>query len=131
MPSTQSRTTSFLARSIFATLCLFVLVVGCSTPEPTKEVKELKTKTAEEVAYTYEAIMAMSSEDLNKNIKELSDQLEARRKNLPPSLAGMSVGSSEPETKANVEDSATELEKPISYLALPLEVMKQTAESKK
>lgn len=102
--------------------------------EPSKEVTELQGKTAEEVVFTYDEIMNMSPEELDKNIKEVSSQLLSMRDNLPPSIGGASAGSSEPpKDDGNEPPNATGEEKTVTIpsLALPLEVMKQIAEGRK
>ena len=104
-----------------------------SDAEPSKEILELQGKTAEEVVFTYDAIMKMTDEDLNKNIKEVSQQLASMRESLPPSIGGASAGASEPPEDKSTDDpvSADQDKVTIPFLALPLEVMRQIAESRK
>lgn len=112
---------------------LSVLSEILSGPQPSKEVTELQGKTAEEVVFTYDAIMNMSPTELEKNIKEVSDQLRLMRQSLPPSVGGASAGSSEPPQDNGTDLPGTTAEKKtvtVSSLALPLEVMRQVAEDK-
>lgn len=97
--------------------------------EPSREIVELKKKSADEVVFTYDAIMAMTKEELANNIEEVSNRLIKVRNDLPPSLGGASAGSSGPpkttaaETSDEPKDTAT-----VPYLALSLEVMRQVAD---
>ena len=102
-----------------------VLAEMFSGEKLTKEVEEIKGKSADEVAFTYEAIMKMSREELTTNIKELSQRLSAKRKSLPPSLGGARVGGG-----GQPDDGADKDEVSIASLALPLEVMRQVLEKK-
>jgi hypothetical protein len=114
---------------------LAVLGEILSGAEPSKEVTELQEKTAEKVAFTYEEIMKMTPEELDKNIKEVSGQLKTMRAELPPSIGGATAGgSSEPPKDDGTEPpnaNGEEKTVTISSLALPLEVMKQIAEGRK
>ena len=94
---------------------------------PTQEVEELKKYSADEVAFTFDAIMAMSDADLKKNIAELTDKLVEVRKNLPPSFGAGSMGGS-PDGEG--EDAAKPKLTDVQQLALPLEVMQQVAASR-
>lgn len=90
---------------------------------PSKEVEELKKMKADEVAFTYDAIMKMTPDELKKNIDELSARLERKREALPPSFGGASAGGppeANPSGEAGEKDTAT-----IAFIALPLEVMRQ------
>lgn len=111
---------------------MLVSIVACSSPEPTKEMLKLQSMTADEVAFTYEAIQKMSVEDLEKNIADLQTRLEKKRQSMPASLAGATMGSNEqpddPAADATPVDPDGET---ISSLALPLEVMRQVLEMKK
>jgi hypothetical protein len=89
-----------------------------------KEVAELKGKSADEVAFTYAAILKMSSADLDKNIQDLSKQLVEIRSTLPPSTGAGSMGA------ASNDSSEKKKTTPVAFVALPLEVMKQIAGSK-
>lgn len=127
------------SRSVQLTILpLFLLFVvssiGCNTKELTKEAKELQSKTADEVAFTYDAILAMSKEDLTANIKSLSDRLAKKRSTMPSSAAGATFGSS---AQPEIDDKGTDVpatgedaDVSIAYLALPYEVMKQALETK-
>lgn len=63
-----------------------------SGPKPSKEMIELKTKTAGEVEFTYDAIAEMTSEELASNIEILAKRLSELRSDLPPSIGGASAG---------------------------------------
>ena len=104
-----------------------------SGSKPSKEVTELQGKTAEEVVFTYDAIMKMSPDELEKNIKEVSDRLELIRSSLPPSIGGATAGASEPPDDGTEPPTTTGEEETASVpsLALPLIVMQQVAEGKK
>jgi hypothetical protein len=96
--------------------------------EPSKEMIELQSKTADEVEFTYDAITKMTSEELTSNIQILSTRLEELRGNLPPSIGGASAGGPPPETEEKEATSETEEKVTVLSLALPLEVMRQIAE---
>lgn len=102
-------------------------------PKPSKEIEELKKKTAKEVEFTYDAIIKMTPKDLEENIKDVSDRLTTMRKSLAPSIGGATAGPSGPPKDDSSEAPAVENDgqPTISSLALPLEVMRQIAESKK
>lgn len=111
---------------------MLVSIVACSTPEPTKEMMELQSMSADEVAFTYEAIKKMSAEELEKNIKDVSQRLEEKRQAMPRSLAGATMGSNEQPDDPAADATPTDPEgETISGLALPLEVMRQVLETKK
>ena len=101
-----------------------------SGPKPSKEMIELKAKTAGEVEFTYDAIDKMTSEELTSNIEILEKRLAELRSNLPPSIGGASAGGPPPPTAKN---EATEDEEKVTVLslALPLEVMRQVAKQRK
>ena len=121
----------------FILLGLMVLpLVGCEEEKPpTKEVNELIASSPDEVAFTYDEIMAMSDDDLKVNLSELYARLRIKRGGKKPSVAGASVGGgsetapeSEPATDAAPEpevDENPDADKPVRYEALPAEVMRQ------
>lgn len=115
---------------IFA--CLIVITAGCGVKvEPSKEAVKLQGMSADEVAYTYDAIVAMSDAELAENFKSLNEQLTNKRNALPPSAGGASVGGGETEvleteTTTTEDDGVT-----VESLALPLEVMKQEMNNRK
>ncbi|MDE0935227.1 MAG: hypothetical protein OSA89_04870 [Mariniblastus sp.] len=121
----------------FILLGLMVLpLVGCEEEkQPTKEVTELIASSPDEVAFTYDEIMAMSNDDLKVNLSELYARLRIKRGGKEPSVAGASVGGgsetapkTEPATDAVPEPEVGEnpdSDKPLRYEALPAEVMRQ------
>ncbi|MGY8748682.1 MAG: hypothetical protein ACKVHR_11605 [Pirellulales bacterium] len=122
-------------RFLLLGLIVFPLV-GCEEEKPpTKEVNELIASSPDEVAFTYDEIMAMSDDDLKVNLSELYARLRIKRGGKKPSVAGASVGGgsetapeSEPATDAAPEpevDENPDADKPVRYEALPAEVMRQ------
>lgn len=120
----------------FLLLGLMVLsVLGCEEEKPpTKEVTQLIESSPDEVAFTYDEIMAMSDEELKENMAMLYARLRIKRGGKKPSVAGASVGGAS-ETKPDTEsdepketevDENPDADKPIRYEALPVEVMRQT-----
>ena len=131
----------------FLLLGLMVLpLVGCDEEKPpTKEVTQLIESSPDEVAFTYDEIIAMSDEDLKKNMATLYARLRIKRGGKKPSVAGASVGGGSetaPESdsdggadggadgKADVAvevevDENPDADKPLRYEALPAEVMRQ------
>ena len=120
----------------FLLLGLMVLsVVGCEEEKPpTKEVTQLIESSPDDVAFTYDEIIAMSDEDLKKNMAMLYARLRIKRGGKQPSVSGASVGGGaetipDLETKdaseAEVDDNP-DADKPLRYEALPAEVMRQT-----
>ncbi len=101
-----------------------------SGPKPSKEMIELKTKTAGEVEFTYDAIAEMTSEELASNIEILAKRVSELRSDLPPSIGGASAGGPPPATPKN-ETADDEEKVTVLSLALPLEVMRQVAEQRK
>jgi len=102
-----------------------------SGSKPSKEMVELKSKTADEVEFTYEAIDKMTLEELTSNIGILSKRLVELRGSLPPSIAGASAGGPPPKKKEEKDGDAEEKVVTVLSLALPLEVMRQIAEQRK
>ena len=119
----------------FLLLGLMVLsLVGCEEEKPpTKEVTQLIESSPDEVAFTYEEIIAMSDEELKDNLAMLYARLRIKRGTAKPSVAGASVGGGsetapESEVKKTPEAAVNEnpdADKPIRYEALPAEVMRQ------
>ena len=55
-------------------------LVGCEEEkQPTKEVNELIASSPDEVAFTYDEIMAMSNDELKVNLSELYARLRIKR----------------------------------------------------
>ncbi len=102
-----------------------------SGSKPSKETVELQSKTADEVEFTYEAIVKMTPEELASNIGILSKRLVELRGSLPPSIAGASAGGPPPKKKEEKDGDAEEKVVTVLSLALPLEVMRQIAEQRK
>lgn len=109
-------------------------LIGCEEEKPpTKEVTQLIESSPDEVAFTYDEINAMSDEELKKNLATLYARLRIKRGGKKPSVAGASVGGGSEtvpggETKEALEgevDPNPDADKPISYEALPAEVMRQ------
>ena len=96
---------------------------------PSKEITELQGKSADEVVFTYDEIMQMTPEELETNIKEVSEKLVKMRSSLPPSIGGATAGGSSQPSKDDGAESANGEEKTVTIpsLALPLEVMQQVA----
>lgn len=123
----------------FLLICLMVLpMVGCEKEKPpTKEVTQLIDSPPADVAFTYDEIIAMSDEELKKNLATLYARLRIKRAGQKPSVAGASVGGGSGTTLEGVGDGAGEVtadgelkanpdaDKPIRYEALPAEVMRQ------
>ncbi len=120
----------------FLLLGMLVLsVVGCEEEKPpTKEVTQLIESSPDEVAFTYDEIMAMSDEELKENMAMLYARLRIKRGGKKPSVAGASVGGGSetaPDTETDEPaeadvDENPDADKPIRYEALPVEVMRQT-----
>jgi len=105
---------------------LAVLSEMFSAPKPSKEIEELKAKSADEVVFTYDQIMEMTPDELQKNIEDVTRRLGEKRKDLPPSFGAGSMAPAEKNSEDDAKDNST-----IPSLALPLEVMRQRAESQK
>ncbi|MEL7498722.1 MAG: hypothetical protein AAFN77_14030 [Planctomycetota bacterium] len=127
-----SPTSGFKSLSVIFGIGLLGLMLasGCNRVEPSKEAKLLMTKPADEVEFTYEEIMKMSKEDLEKNIADLSKRVEEKRKELPPSVAGATAGSAVQPKNDGIQTPSTGDDVPIEAMALPLEVMRQIVETK-
>jgi hypothetical protein len=102
-----------------------------SKPEPSNEMIDLKSRTADEVEFTYDAIAKMTSDELTVNIQFLSNRLQKLRQELPPSIGGASAGGPPPKTEEKEATSEPEEKVTVLSLALPLEVMRQIAKQKK
>ena len=112
---------------------LLMFVIGCGEKvEPSKELIKLKGMSAGDVAFTYDAIVAMSDTELDAEIVSLRERLRKKRAGLPPSAAGASVGGGGGDEKLESdEDPDPDADLTVEYMALPLEVMLQEQERRK